>query len=84
MNGALRDWIEARPPNVRAVARRYPPGSTLDVDGRTAYVLSYEEYKDGSVGLGVSYLDPRFDYNRAMALKFHICACCLTRVHGRC
>jgi hypothetical protein len=70
---AALGWVNSRPPAVRDLVRRYPPGSLLMLQGRPAYVISYQEVADGLPGLNVSYIDPSTDYDRAMASKLFIC-----------
>jgi hypothetical protein len=81
MNDELRAWLATRPPAVRDVAFRYPPGSIIAIGDRTAYVMTYREYEDGTVGLGVSFTNPSRDYDAAFASRFAVCACCLGKVH---
>jgi hypothetical protein len=66
-------WVNSRPPAIRDLVHRHPPGSTFMLRGRPAYVISYQEVDDGPPGLNVSYIDPSTDYDRAMASKLFIC-----------
>jgi hypothetical protein len=54
----LEAWIAARPPLIRHLARQYPPGQALDIDGERWYVVSYEENER----IGISRIDPSVDY----------------------
>jgi hypothetical protein len=66
------EWFEGRPPKVRALFRRFPPGSTFSLDGRTAYVISVAETTD-EPGMLLSYIDPAEDYDKAVASRFFVC-----------
>jgi hypothetical protein len=57
----LERWLVACPPVVRHLARQYPPGHALDLDGERRYVVSYEENER----LGLSRIDPRTDHKAA-------------------
>jgi hypothetical protein len=63
------EWYMSRPEPIRALVRRYPPGSHAVVHGRPAYVISYFEE-----GLSMSHVDPSVDYDKAVAERFFVCA----------
>jgi hypothetical protein len=66
------EWSQSRPPAVRALFRRFPPGSTFLIDGRTAHVVSVAETTD-EPGMMLSYIDPAEDYDGALATRFFVC-----------
>jgi hypothetical protein len=66
------EWFQSRPPNVRALFRRFPPGSTFSLDGRTAYLVSIVETTD-EPGMILSHVDPAEDYDKAVATRFFVC-----------
>jgi hypothetical protein len=70
--GEVLGWFESRPPAVRALFRRFPPGSTFSIDGRTAHVVSVAETTD-EPGMMLSYIDPAEDYDGALATRFFVC-----------
>jgi hypothetical protein len=65
-------WMDSRPPEIRALLHRYPPGSTATIKGRTAFLLGYVQTTD-EPGLYFSYIDPHQDYDAAAAAKFFVC-----------
>ena len=69
----LESWLYGRPDAVKVVARKYPPGTRIDVHGVLHHVVSYEEQDDGGVGLGASPIDPSKDYDGAVANRVYIC-----------
>ena len=70
-NAAWEAWLATRPPIVRDLARRYPPGTLVQAEGHAdRYVVSYGE--DGS--LGVSRIDPCKDYDGAVNSIELLCA----------
>lgn len=73
MNPDLQKWLEGRPPVIRELAKRFPPGSYIrDHVGTKLWVCSYGE--DGSVK--VSETNPGEDYEKAMLTRKTMCACC--------
>lgn len=66
------EWFEGRPPKVRALFRRFPPGSTFLIDGRTAHVISVVEMLN-ELGIMMSYTDPAKDFDGAFATRFFVC-----------
>lgn len=78
---AMEAWISSMPAKVQVVARRFPPGTILQVEGQPMHVISFPEREDGSVGLGVTPVNPAVDYERAKKEPLYICPCCLEREH---
>ena len=77
--GALRAeaeaWADSRPPAIRDLCRRFPPGSRVAVDDRPpAHVIGYAEADDGTTGLWLTHLSPYDDYDAALAARFYLCA----------
>jgi len=54
-------WLEGKPEIIRKMAKISPPGTTIEIEGETTYVVSYNE--DGSYG--VSLVNPKDNYERA-------------------
>lgn len=69
----LDKWLEGRPPIIKELCYRFPPGTRFEIEGVINYVVSYNE--DGSVG--VSIIDPRKNYELATSIRQIICAECL-------
>jgi len=76
---ALEAWLATRPPAVKQLARKYPPGTRFVIHGEIQYVVAYNE--DGS--LSVSSINPSADYKGAVATRKALCACCLDRLDER-
>ncbi len=74
------EWLKSRPPAVRALAEKYPPGTAFLIHGQPMYVFSYGEYKDGTTGIFVTPVWPGEDYEQAMEQRQPICACCLDKL----
>lgn len=64
-----RYWLSTRPPRVRRLAQKFPPGTKVVLDDRSHHVLGYSE--DGKVI--VSAVDPTVDYAGARAAKEYVC-----------
>lgn len=80
---AWNAWVESRPKAVQELARKYPPGTKFNFHGRTMFVMSYDEYRDGSgVGLSLSEVNPSYNYEGAMASREKVCACCMPKLEG--
>lgn len=75
-----REWLASRPPEIRALAEKYPPGTRFNIHGVTMYLVSYGEYGEGKTGLGISPIDPRVHYEAAQGLKQNICPCCVPKL----
>lgn len=73
-------WVESRPPEIQSLIRRYPPGTSREIHGRQAWVVSYTE-SDGGGMLSMSYHFPYTTHDRAMADRFWVCPNCL---EGQC
>lgn len=71
----LGKWLEGRPQIIQELARKFPPGTTLKSHGETMFVVAYNE--DGS--LSVSDTNPGVDYEKAVATRKPLCACCLAK-----
>lgn len=74
---ALEEWLADRPPIIRELAYKYPPGTRFQRDGGIYWLVSYME--DG--GIGVSQINPVDDYEGAVATKQEVCASCLENFH---
>lgn len=61
-------WLSARPPAVRAVLAKWPPGSRID--GK--WVMGANERGGKVNGLLVSAIDPNVDYDAAFAGRYSI------------
>lgn len=68
-----QEWLESRPPIVRALAEKYPPGTAFNIHGRVMYVISYSE----GGGLSVTPVYPGDDYDLAMEQREPLCHCCV-------
>src|SRR3954452_7695771 len=87
---AFRDWWEASPMSVRVVTKSwlkdrpeairrlfftYPPGTCISLDGRPAYLTSYQEVEGqpDRPGFHFSFLDPSDDYDKSFQARFFVC-----------
>lgn len=71
-------WLKTRPEAIRRLAARFPPESTFELEGKILYLIGYSEAEEpGQEGLIVSPVDPKADYEGAMAAKIYLCADCL-------
>jgi hypothetical protein len=73
---AVVAWLEERPPSIRALVRRFPPGTRFVVPGKPspAYVMSYGEGETGdATGLFLTDIDPSEDYDEAFASRYFVC-----------
>lgn len=64
-----RLWLKDKSQVVRDLAKKYPPGTALEV-GHNKTLLHVVGYSDGGCLL-VSHTDPCVDYDKAIAEKFH-------------
>lgn len=77
MDATVEQWIASRPVPVQQRLKQFPPASRV-VDGtQTLFVVGYTEEDDGGIGLWASPIDPRVDYDAALASKVHVCSECL-------
>jgi hypothetical protein len=69
-------WLSTKPPLVREVARKFPPGSHAEIHGRTYWVIAYAQTADPTkVLLRFTPVNPNMDYEGAMAAEpIYICA----------
>jgi hypothetical protein len=81
MNMELEQWLEGRPEVIKSLARRYPPGTFIVIDGEPNWVIKYWETKDGGAVLGISNINPAIDYDQAIKSEEFICVSCL---EGKC
>ncbi len=73
----LEEWLKGRPPVVQELARKFPPGSFItDHNGVKLWVVAYNE--DGS--LAVSETNPGENYQKAVATRKPVCACCIGKL----
>jgi hypothetical protein len=66
------EWLNSRPPVIRELVCRFPPGISFKREGKTFYVVGYVE--DG--GLEISDINPAEDYGNAVATKIYFCPKC--------
>lgn len=77
---AWAQWLATRPQAVQRLAEKYPPGTRFRCHGRIMHTISYEEYANRTVGLGVSATNPGENYALAVATRETVCACCLPQL----
>jgi hypothetical protein len=70
MKAEFSKWLEGRPEIIHKTAAEFPPGTTLDLNGVTLYLVGYTE--DGD--LEMSPVNPVTHYELAMATRTTICA----------
>jgi hypothetical protein len=75
---AWEEWIASRPECVQRLAREFPVGITLAIHGSRYYLLGYNE----SDMLLVSKINPREDYDGALAATEYIHADCVRKACG--
>ena len=66
-------WLNSRPPIIRELANRFPPGFSFEKEGKTLYIVAYVE--DG--GIEVSEINPDEDYDNAVNTRSYVCPECL-------
>lgn len=67
----LEEWIKSRPASVQALARKFPIGAVIKIDGDVDhYILGYNE-NDMII---ITPIWPGDDYDAALAAKQYICA----------
>lgn len=70
IKSAFDQWLATRPESVQKLAKEFPPGTAIEVNGRKLYLLGYNE----NDMLIVSETWPGEDYKKANATKEYICA----------
>jgi hypothetical protein len=73
----LEEWINSRPESIKALYKRFPVGTRLEIDGKLIFVVGYQE-TDREPGLLVSEIDPVAEYDKAIDARFFVCADCLS------
>lgn len=68
-----KDWAESRPPQIRRLCYRRPPGTAAVVNGRAAWLVGYAE-TDAEPGFWFSHTCPADDYDKAVRERFVVCA----------
>jgi hypothetical protein len=55
-------WVSERPAAIQELIKARPPGVPYKVQGGSwpAFIVSYDEHKDGTVGCKVEIEDPKF------------------------
>ena len=66
----LEKWLAERPESVRKLAEEFPINTTVLLDGDLAYIMGYTEGDE----LIFSFIDPRKNYEKAVAERFLLCA----------
>lgn len=64
--GEPEKWLGSRPPNVRRMANKFPPGTKVMYEATECFVVGYVEEEDGDVGLRLSAYNPNQEYDLAM------------------
>lgn len=70
----FQKWFNSRPDPVKQMVRDYPPDTVLLIRGKLAWIVSYQEVKDGPSGLQLSFINPLHDYDEAVRTRFYLCA----------
>jgi hypothetical protein len=71
----FRKWLLSRPPHVRAVAEKFPPGTQAVIDGQAVWLVSYVETQSGGVMLRFSATNPAEDYDGAITSEpIYVCS----------
>lgn len=63
----MEKWLDTRPPKVRRMAKKFPPGTKVQHQGDMYYVVGYVEELSGDcdVGVKLSSFDPIHEYELA-------------------
>lgn len=77
-NFSWNECLATRAAVVRRIAKRFPPGTRLQIHDRSMYVISY--FEDG--GLCVTATDPAVDYERAVTEREPVCKCCKDKLES--
>lgn len=75
-----REWYASRPPEIRQLIDRFPPGTVVKHKEETLYVMGYFE-TEGEPGVYITPINPSDDYEGAVAAKVFAHAACL---EGKC
>lgn len=65
-------WLATRPPQIQALAKRFPLGTVINNSGSLMYLIGYNEGE----ALIVSPVDPSQDYEGSLKAKQYICKEC--------
>ena len=68
-------WLSNRPPIIRELFEKFPPGTRFQDGDKILHVVGYSE--DG--GILVSATDPSVDYKKAVRTTQRICPSCLKK-----
>jgi hypothetical protein len=77
---AFADWLSRQPEDVRDVARDFPPGSEVDLQGTQTFVVGYDRLDDGRVFVALSPVSPdggRASRNISDLTRTSVCPHCL-------
>ena len=70
----LDEWIATRPPEVRALAERFPFDAEYTIDGRRYYLLGFSAVERGDTPMLIlSLINPRKNYAAAMRDRIYVC-----------
>jgi hypothetical protein len=77
----MKEWIETRPPEIKALIVRFPPGTAITVNNQLLYVVGYAEGNGSNENsLIVSRTSPADDYDLAVATREYVCPDCVKRM----
>lgn len=68
-----KEWVAARPKELKPVIERYPSGTTIMLDGVKMWVIGYAEATDHP-RLIISPVDPNVNAQMAEELTLYLCA----------
>lgn len=67
---AIREFLQGRPPIIHALAREFPPGLELMMEGVRHWLIGWTEEEE----LIFSPVDPQENYEGALQDKIYVCA----------
>lgn len=70
MAKTYEEWLQTRPPVIQALAREFPPHTSIVVEGESHYVIGWNE-EDMVI---ISPVNPSEDYAGAVAAQQYVCA----------
>lgn len=69
-------WLAERPPIIRELYNKYPPGTAFMIHGKPMWVIAYRE--DGSIK--VTPIPPIMNHDLAVNMAVTVCSCCANKL----
>lgn len=70
----MDEWLLTRPPQIRALAQRFPFNAVYNLRGRPHFLLGFSEVAGGGTPvLILSPVNPAIDYDGACNARLYVC-----------